>query len=230
MPSNTPAQTHHHPAAHLLVKNSSAIMASSSHYHPNNFIAHLHHHPPHHHQLTSPPSLIVPSNIGNIGLQNAINSAPSLLPPVTWVGLLGIYTDAYLAASSQIAASTSSSSKSAAHSVTTDQTASAAWKLSIQARLAADEYKCHPVFVADDEFDGHYNQFCKQVSLDESTLLLCQKITNTFLYFFVGLMETLSLPNARLPKGINVRRQGLETLCICQRKVCIGARCTLQTW
>jgi trehalose 6-phosphate synthase complex regulatory subunit len=71
---------------------------------------------------------------GNIGLQNAINSVAHNLTKRVWVGTLGMPTDTL-----------------------TDKT-----RDDIRVKLMT-EYDSISVFVADHDFEGHYNQFCKQV-------------------------------------------------------------------
>ena len=76
---------------------------------------------------------LVPNAHGNIGLQNAISSLSSDLLPRKWIGTLGL-----------------SSPK-----MSIGQTRQLVEKLD-----AIDQV---PVFVSDEEMDGHYNQFCKRV-------------------------------------------------------------------
>ncbi|ORY05343.1 hypothetical protein K493DRAFT_204613 [Basidiobolus meristosporus CBS 931.73] len=85
---------------------------------------------------TSPdsPWRVTPCSVGNIGLHNAVNSIADKLGSRTWIGTLSISTE----------------------------------ELSERNRHAIKEelkskYDCHPVFLSDDEMDGHYNKFCKQV-------------------------------------------------------------------
>jgi len=72
---------------------------------------------------------------GNIGLQNAVNSIQGQLSKLTWIGTLGMATDTL-----------------------TDRT-----RGDIRAELALNHHSI-PVFVNDHDFEGHYHQFCKQVS------------------------------------------------------------------
>ncbi|PKC74143.1 hypothetical protein RhiirA1_516604 [Rhizophagus irregularis] len=80
------------------------------------------------------PWTIEPCTQGNIGLQNAINSVAHNLTKRVWVGTLGMPTDTL-----------------------TDKT-----RVDIRAKLTT-EYDSIPVIVPDHDFEGHYNQFCKQV-------------------------------------------------------------------
>ncbi|KAJ3039306.1 hypothetical protein HDV00_012298 [Rhizophlyctis rosea] len=77
---------------------------------------------------------IEPSALGNIGLQNAVASMKNVMRERLWVGSLGESTDSW------------------------DEITRAR----IEARLRM-EHDSVPVFVTDDEFDGHYNKFCKQI-------------------------------------------------------------------
>ncbi|KAF8919730.1 hypothetical protein BGZ58_004556, partial [Dissophora ornata] len=70
---------------------------------------------------------------GNIGLQNAVNSIEDQLSKLIWIGTLGMATDAL-----------------------TDRT-----RGDIRAELAVN-HSSIPVFVNDQDFEGHYHQFCKQ--------------------------------------------------------------------
>ncbi|KAI7820144.1 glycosyltransferase family 20-domain-containing protein [Gamsiella multidivaricata] len=71
---------------------------------------------------------------GNIGLQNAVNSIEGQLSKRIWIGTLGMATDSL-----------------------TDRT-----RGDIKAELALN-HSSIPVFVNDQDFEGHYHQFCKQV-------------------------------------------------------------------
>ncbi|KAF9356901.1 hypothetical protein BGX26_004576 [Mortierella sp. AD094] len=71
---------------------------------------------------------------GNIGLQNAVNSIQDQLTKQIWIGTLGMATDTL-----------------------TDRT-----RGDIRAELALN-HNSIPVFVHDQDFEGHYHQFCKQV-------------------------------------------------------------------
>lgn len=92
-------------------------------------------------KLNSP--LLIPSTLGNIGLQNAINSDPHVNQ--FWVGLLGIATDCV------------------------DQI-DPLWKDKVIEQGRA--LKCGPVLVSDMEFEGHYDIFCKQVNKSGGVKLL----------------------------------------------------------
>jgi trehalose-6-phosphate synthase len=81
------------------------------------------------------------SNLGNIGLQNAVNSMSGVVKECLWIGQLGV--------------STKELSKTAL--------------ADIQTRLLAD-YNSVPVFVTDQEREGHYTQFCKQASFLRSVV------------------------------------------------------------
>jgi len=85
---------------------------------------------------------VEPAESGNGGLRNAVNAAVEArsLEEVTWVGTLGMPTD-----------------------VLQDAT-----KDSIAEKLR-DEYDSLTVFCKDGDFDGHYNHFCKQVSVESSS-------------------------------------------------------------
>lgn len=74
---------------------------------------------------------------GNGGLRNAVNRAKETQPDlsVEWFGNLGLATD-----------------------FISDST-----KAEITQTLEGDQYKCHPVFVNDETFDGHYTHYCKQI-------------------------------------------------------------------
>jgi hypothetical protein len=82
------------------------------------------------------PWTIEPCAQGNIGLQNAINSVAHNLTKRVWIGTLGMPTDTL-----------------------TDKT-----RVDIRAKLMT-EYDSIPVIVPDHDFEGHYNQFCKQVCI-----------------------------------------------------------------
>ncbi|KAJ3285064.1 hypothetical protein HK104_009660 [Borealophlyctis nickersoniae] len=85
-------------------------------------------------ESTSARWKIEPCSMGNVGLQNAVASVKHLKQKL-WVGMLGgVSTDAW------------------------DQNT----KGSVQSRLV-EEHDCSAVFLTDDEVEGHYNQFCKQV-------------------------------------------------------------------
>ncbi|KAF9205719.1 hypothetical protein BGZ49_003654 [Haplosporangium sp. Z 27] len=71
---------------------------------------------------------------GNIGLQNAVNSIQDQLAKQIWIGTLGMATDTL-----------------------TDRT-----RGDIRTELALN-HSSIPVFVHDQDFEGHYHQFCKQV-------------------------------------------------------------------
>ncbi|KAI8822643.1 glycosyltransferase family 20-domain-containing protein [Fimicolochytrium jonesii] len=76
---------------------------------------------------------VEPSGLGNIGLQNALNSMKGKINPI-WVGSLGVSTDAW-------------SSDTLAH---------------VRDNMKNEKH-CVPVYLTDEEVEGHYNQFCKQV-------------------------------------------------------------------
>ncbi|TPX37974.1 hypothetical protein SmJEL517_g00258 [Synchytrium microbalum] len=77
---------------------------------------------------------VFPSPLGNIGLQNAVKSvSDQLLGTVYWIGLTGCQSDTWSDQKREVAS----------------------------AKLY--EYDCLPVFAGDDETEGHYHQFCKQV-------------------------------------------------------------------
>lgn len=76
---------------------------------------------------------IVPSNLGNIGLQNAVNASKSL-PEKTWVGYLG----------------------NAIKDMGEDDRADMGNSLKTSFNTIAVDLK-------DEEFGGHYQHFCKQV-------------------------------------------------------------------
>ncbi|KAI9197114.1 glycosyltransferase family 20-domain-containing protein [Polychytrium aggregatum] len=75
-----------------------------------------------------------PSTLGNIGLQNAVNSLKDQIRSKVWIGSLGTSTESY----------------------------SDDFKSAITQKLTT-EYESMPVFLSDEEVEGHYNQFCKQV-------------------------------------------------------------------
>ncbi|KAJ3053207.1 hypothetical protein HK097_004803 [Rhizophlyctis rosea] len=77
---------------------------------------------------------IEPSALGNIGLQNAVASMKNVMRERLWVGTLGESMDNW------------------------DEITRAR----VEARLRMENDSV-PVFVSDDEFDGHYNKFCKQI-------------------------------------------------------------------
>ncbi|RKO97805.1 hypothetical protein CXG81DRAFT_13846, partial [Caulochytrium protostelioides] len=77
---------------------------------------------------------IEPLRLGNIGLQNAVNAVRHRVGQRLWVGSLG--------------------------------TSTAGLASNVCDRIAKKlqrDFSCVPVYLADDEMDGHYNQFCKQV-------------------------------------------------------------------
>lgn len=76
------------------------------------------------------------SGLGNIGLQNALKSMQHRMHEPLWIGTLGVSTTAW----------------------SPDTLNTAKSKL-------RDEYNCVPVLLTDDEVEGHYNQFCKQVCI-----------------------------------------------------------------
>ncbi|EGF78115.1 hypothetical protein BATDEDRAFT_90772 [Batrachochytrium dendrobatidis JAM81] len=78
--------------------------------------------------------MIHSSGAGNIGLQNAVNAFKDNTINRMWIGTVGINTDDI--PQSQLD--------------------------SLRNRLIS-KYSSTPVFVRQDELDGHYNQFCKQV-------------------------------------------------------------------
>ncbi|KAJ2734600.1 Trehalose-6-P synthase/phosphatase complex subunit [Coemansia sp. Cherry 401B] len=73
-------------------------------------------------------------NVGNIGLFNAVNASLDLFAERVWIGELGISTDGW----------------------------SEERKASVSNKLL-DEFETLPVFVSDDEFEGHYSRFSKQL-------------------------------------------------------------------
>ncbi|KAI9017165.1 glycosyltransferase family 20-domain-containing protein [Gaertneriomyces semiglobifer] len=77
---------------------------------------------------------VEPSNLGNIGLQNAVKASVGRIGKPIWFGMLGVSTKEW-----------SDTTKSNVD------------------RKMLEEYGCVPVFVTDEELEGHYNQFCKQV-------------------------------------------------------------------
>ncbi|KAJ3150721.1 hypothetical protein HDU86_006338 [Geranomyces michiganensis] len=74
------------------------------------------------------------SGLGNIGLQNAVNSMRRRMLKPLWIGSLGVSTKGW-----------------------SDET-----KGNVVAKMES-ERNCMPVFLTDEEVEGHYNQFCKQV-------------------------------------------------------------------
>ncbi|TPX57884.1 hypothetical protein SpCBS45565_g08129 [Spizellomyces sp. 'palustris'] len=74
------------------------------------------------------------SGLGNIGLQNALKSMQRRMADPLWIGSLGVSTKDW-----------------------SDDT-----RTSVRCKLR-NEFSSIPVFLADDEVEGHYNQFCKQV-------------------------------------------------------------------
>ncbi|KAJ1567954.1 hypothetical protein HK096_008046, partial [Nowakowskiella sp. JEL0078] len=77
---------------------------------------------------------IEPSALGNIGLQNAVNSVAHRMSKRLWIGTLGSSTDSF----------------------------SEDFKFRLQEKLLG-EFDSVTVFLTDDESDGHYQQFCKQI-------------------------------------------------------------------
>ncbi|KAJ2849023.1 Trehalose-6-P synthase/phosphatase complex subunit [Coemansia brasiliensis] len=73
-------------------------------------------------------------NVGNIGLFNAVNASLDLFAERIWIGELGISTEEW----------------------------SEARKSAVSDKLL-DEFETFPVFVSDDEFEGHYSRFSKQL-------------------------------------------------------------------
>lgn len=80
------------------------------------------------------PWSVKPCSAGNIGLNNALFSIKDRLPNLAWVGTLGMPTDPL----------------------------SQKTKDEIHATLG-ERYNAYPVMPTDVVFDGHYNQYCKQV-------------------------------------------------------------------
>ncbi|KAJ3017886.1 hypothetical protein HKX48_003301 [Thoreauomyces humboldtii] len=74
------------------------------------------------------------SGLGNIGLQNSVNSMRKRMREPLWIGTLGVSTMAW----------------------------SEDTKQNVRTKLA-EERNCVPVYLTDGEVEGHYNQFCKQV-------------------------------------------------------------------
>ncbi|TPX57980.1 hypothetical protein PhCBS80983_g03460 [Powellomyces hirtus] len=74
------------------------------------------------------------SGLGNIGLQNAVNSMRKKMKEPVWVGTLGVSTERW-----------------------SEET-----KYNVRRKMD-EERKCVPVYLTDAEVEGHYNQFCKQV-------------------------------------------------------------------
>lgn len=75
-----------------------------------------------------------PLGWGNIGLINSVISVRSLMKERLWVGTIGLSTDD--------------------------------WSLSTKEKVSnklLEERHCIPVYTTDEEIDGHYHQFCKQV-------------------------------------------------------------------
>ncbi|ORZ06105.1 glycosyltransferase family 20-domain-containing protein [Lobosporangium transversale] len=77
---------------------------------------------------------VEPAYSGNIGLHNAVNSIQDQLSKRIWIGTLGMATDSL-----------------------TDRT-----RGDIRTELALN-HNSIPVFVHDQDFEGHYHHFCKQV-------------------------------------------------------------------
>ncbi|KAJ2692586.1 Trehalose-6-P synthase/phosphatase complex subunit, partial [Coemansia spiralis] len=75
-------------------------------------------------------------NIGNIGLFNAVNASLDHFAERVWIGELGISTDGW-----------------------SDER-----KEAVASKLL-DDFETVPVFVSDDEFEGHYGRFSKQQQL-----------------------------------------------------------------
>jgi trehalose-6-phosphate synthase len=82
------------------------------------------------------PWTIEPCKAGNIGLQNAINSVAPQLKKHVWIGTLGMPTETL-----------------------EDKT-----RADIKTRFIT-EHDCYPVMAPDAEFEGHYEHYCKQVSI-----------------------------------------------------------------
>lgn len=80
------------------------------------------------------PWSVKPCSVGNIGLNNALFSIRDQLDQLAWVGTLGMSTD-------------SLSDKTKQQICTTFH----------------QQYHAYPVMPTDSLFDGHYNQYCKQV-------------------------------------------------------------------
>lgn len=80
------------------------------------------------------PWSVKPTVTGNIGLNNALFSIQDQLESLAWVGTLGMSTDALLQKTKEEINSTFES-----------------------------RYNTYPVMPSDITFDGHYNQYCKQV-------------------------------------------------------------------
>ncbi|PHZ17998.1 putative alpha,alpha-trehalose phosphate synthase subunit TPS3 [Rhizopus microsporus ATCC 52813] len=80
------------------------------------------------------PWSVKPTVAGNIGLNNALFSIQDQLESLVWVGTLGMSTDALLKKTKEEINSTFES-----------------------------RYNTYPVMPSDTTFDGHYNQYCKQV-------------------------------------------------------------------
>lgn len=81
------------------------------------------------------PWSVKPCSGGNIGLNNALFSIKDRLQSLAWVGTLGMPTDPL----------------------------SQKTKDEIHATLG-ERYNAYPVMPSDIVFDGHYNQYCKQVT------------------------------------------------------------------
>ncbi|KAI9104088.1 glycosyltransferase family 20-domain-containing protein [Phlyctochytrium arcticum] len=77
---------------------------------------------------------VEPCGLGNIGLQNALKTMKRRMPDPLWVGTLGVSTQDW----------------------------SDDMKQSTRSKLK-NSYSSAPVFLTDEEVEGHYNQFCKQV-------------------------------------------------------------------
>ncbi|KAJ1561955.1 Trehalose-6-P synthase/phosphatase complex subunit [Nowakowskiella sp. JEL0078] len=77
---------------------------------------------------------IEPSSMGNVGLQNAVNSVAHRISRRLWIGTLGTATESF----------------------------SEDFKFRLQEKMLG-EFDSVTVFLTDEESDGHYHQFCKQV-------------------------------------------------------------------
>ncbi|KAH6597260.1 hypothetical protein BASA50_004611 [Batrachochytrium salamandrivorans] len=88
----------------------------------------------HLHPIDLSKCTVEPSSAGNIGLQNAINAFSGMASDHLWIGTIGVNTDN-----------------------------ASALQLDVLKNRFIREHASRPVFVRQDELDGHYNQFCKQV-------------------------------------------------------------------
>ncbi|KAH6579313.1 hypothetical protein BASA61_010338 [Batrachochytrium salamandrivorans] len=88
----------------------------------------------HLHPIDLSQCTVEPSSAGNIGLQNAINAFSGMASDHLWIGTIGVNTDN-----------------------------ASALQLDVLKNRFIREHASRPVFVRQDELDGHYNQFCKQV-------------------------------------------------------------------